>query len=86
MFLGLGFGNSVNSEKIVAIVNPNSIPIKRLISEAREHRKVIDATYGKKTRSVVITNEDFVVLACPSTETLTRKLNGRKTSKINPEE
>ena len=58
-----GLGNVVNSSRIVSIVSPESAPVKRLITEARNNNKLIDATYGRKTRAVIICDSDHVVLS-----------------------
>ncbi len=58
----IGNGNYVSGERIVAVINPDSAPVKRMIQEAKEERRLIDATFGKKTRSVIITDSDHVIL------------------------
>lgn len=61
--LNVGFGNLVSEERIVAMVHPESAPIKRIIREAGERGSLIDASYGRKTRSVIITDSDHVILS-----------------------
>jgi len=61
--INIGFGNMVSSERMLAVVSPDSAPIKRLISEARERGMLIDATYGRKTASVFVMDSDHVVLS-----------------------
>lgn len=61
--INIGFGNAVNADRVIAIVSPESAPIKRVITEAREKGKLIDASYGRKTRSVVVTDSDHIILS-----------------------
>ncbi len=61
--INIGFGNMVSAERMLAVVSPDSAPIKRLISESREHGMLIDATYGRKTAAVFIMDSDHVVLS-----------------------
>lgn len=61
--INIGFGNMVSSERMLAVVSPDSAPIKRLIQEARERGMLIDATYGRKTASVFVMDSDHVVLS-----------------------
>ena len=64
--LNIGFGNMVSTERLVAIVSPDSAPIKRMIQEGRDRGVLIDATYGRKTRSVVIMDSDHIILCDPA--------------------
>jgi hypothetical protein len=68
--INIGFGNYVNKERIVAIVSPDSAPMKRLKDEAKKHNKLIDATCGRKTRAIVITDSDHVILVPLHPETM----------------
>lgn len=61
--INIGFGNMVASSRIVAIVSPDSAPIKRIISDGKEQGRIIDATYGRKTRAVIITDSDHIILS-----------------------
>lgn len=61
--INIGFGNMVSAERMLAIVSPDSAPIKRLIQESRERGMLIDATYGRKTAAVVVMDSDHVVLS-----------------------
>ena len=70
--INIGFGNMVSANRLVAIVSPESAPIKRIISDARERGGLIDATYGRRTRAVIITDSDHVIL---SAETVANRLN-----------
>lgn len=68
--INIGFGNVVSANRIITIVSPESAPIKRIISVARENNKLIDATYGRRTRAVIITDSDHVVLSAVQPETV----------------
>lgn len=74
--LNVGFGNMVVASRIVSIVNPSSAPSKRLKDEAKESRKLVDATNGRRTRSIVVTDSDHVILSAIQTETLAQRLLG----------
>ncbi|HOQ75833.1 MAG TPA: DUF370 domain-containing protein [Thermoclostridium sp.] len=73
--INVGFGNIVSASKIVAIVSPESAPIKRIIQEARERGTLIDATYGRRTRAVIVTESDHVVLSALQPETIAHRLS-----------
>lgn len=75
--INIGFGNIVAANRIVAIVSPESAPIKRLISVARDEGTLIDATYGRRTRAVIITDSDHVILSAVQPETVAQRLVGR---------
>ena len=68
--VNIGFGNIVSERRIIAIVSPDSSPIKRMIQEARERGMLIDATCGRRTRSVIITDSDHVILSAVQSETV----------------
>jgi regulator of extracellular matrix RemA (YlzA/DUF370 family) len=72
--LSIGYGNLVAEDKIVAVLAPESAPIKRLIHEAKEQGMLIDATYGRKTRSVLVMNSGHVILTAATAETLNSKM------------
>lgn len=72
--LSIGFGNVVSSHRIVAIVAPDSAPIKRLIQEAREKGRLIDGTYGRRTRAVIITDSDHIILSSILADTVAHRL------------
>lgn len=76
--INIGFGNVVSANRIVAIVSPESAPIKRIISEARERGMLIDATYGRRTRAVIITDSDHVILSAVQPETVANRLAARE--------
>ncbi len=73
--LNIGFGNVVSTSRIVAIVSPESAPIKRIVQEAKEKGSLIDATYGRRTRAVIITDSDHVILSAVQPETVAGRLN-----------
>lgn len=84
--INVGFGNMVSSGRLIAIVGPDSAPIKRMIQEARELGRLIDATYGRKTRAVLIMDPDHIVLSALQPETVAARANGRETDGEEDEE
>jgi hypothetical protein len=74
--LNVGFGNVVVARRIIAIVNPSSAPSKRLKDAAKEVRKLVDATNGRRTRAIIVTDSDHVVLSAIQAETLAQRLMG----------
>lgn len=74
--LNIGFGNIVNTDKIVAIINPDSAPAKRMIQRAKETECIIDATQGRRTKSVIITDSAHIVLSALQPETLAGRFQG----------
>jgi len=81
--INIGFGNIVAANRIVAIVSPESAPIKRVIQEARDRGMLIDATYGRRTRAVVITDSDHVILSAVQPETVAHRLNSKENNEEN---
>ncbi|MGI5920285.1 MAG: extracellular matrix/biofilm regulator RemA [Syntrophomonadaceae bacterium] len=75
--VNIGFGNIVAANRIVAIVSPESAPIKRIIQEAREKGILIDATYGRRTRAVIIVDSGHVVLSAVQPETVANRLTAK---------
>ncbi len=73
--LNIGFGNFIVADRIIAIVNPNSAPMKRLKEEARETKRLIDATQGRKTRSIIITDSNHIILSAIQPETISQRLS-----------
>lgn len=71
--LNIGFGNTVVAERVVAIVSPNSSPMKRLKDEAREDHHLIDATHGRRTRSIIIMDSNHIVLSAIQAETISQR-------------
>jgi regulator of extracellular matrix RemA (YlzA/DUF370 family) len=74
-FINIGFGNMVSAGRIVAITCPDSAPVKRLVQDARDDGRVIDVSCGRRTRSVIITDSDHVILSAIQTETITNRLS-----------
>jgi regulator of extracellular matrix RemA (YlzA/DUF370 family) len=74
--INIGFGNTVISNRVVAVVMPSSAPSKRLREEARSSQRLIDATHGRKTRSIIITDSNHVILSAVHAETLSLRLSG----------
>ena len=72
--INIGFGNMVSAERLVAIVSPDSAPIKRIIQEAKENGTLIDATHGRRTRAVIITDSDLIILTYLQSETVAARL------------
>ena len=72
--INIGFGNMVSANRIVAIVSPDSAPIKRIISDSREKGQLVDATYGRRTRAVVITDSGYVILSAILPETVAGRM------------
>lgn len=75
VLVNIGFGNMVNKDKVVAIISPDSAPVKRQIQQGKENRSVIDATQGRKTKSVIFTANDKIILSALTPETLTGRFN-----------
>ena len=72
--INIGFGNIVSASRVVAIVSPESAPIKRIIQEARDRGRLIDATYGRRTRAVVVIDSDHVILSAVQPETVAHRV------------
>ncbi len=72
--LNIGFGNTVVAERVVAIVNPSSAPIKRLREEAKVSGRLIDASQGRRTRSIIITDSNHIILSAIQAETVSQRL------------
>ncbi|MBE3572550.1 MAG: DUF370 domain-containing protein [Moorella humiferrea] len=81
--INIGFGNIVSAKRIVAIVSPESAPIKRIIQEARDRGMLIDATYGRRTRAVIITDSEHVILSAVQPETVAHRLSSREPVNTN---
>lgn len=78
--LNIGFGNYISSEKIIAVVSPDSAPIRRTISESRKKGILIDATQGRKTRAVIFTDSGHVILSGVQTESVANRMNRKNDS------
>ena len=81
--INIGFGNIVNANRLIAIVSPESAPIKRIIQEARDRGMLIDATYGRRTRAVIITDSYHVVLSAVQPETVAHRLDTRDQAEVD---
>ena len=75
--INIGFGNIVSANKVVAIVSPESAPIKRLIQESRDSKMLVDATYGRRTRAVIITDSNHIILSAVQPETVAHRFIGK---------
>ena len=73
--INIGFGNMVSSNRLIAIVSPESAPIKRIVQEARDKGSLIDATYGRRTRAVIIMDSDHIILSAVQPETVANRLD-----------
>ncbi len=82
--INIGFGNIVSANRIISIVSPDSAPIKRLVQEAKDSKMAIDATYGRRTRAVLIMDSGHVILSAVQPETVASRLD--KDDKIDEEE
>ena len=78
VLVNIGFGSMVAAGRLLAIVAPDSAPIKRVIQEARDRGMLIDASYGRKTKSVLLMDTDHVILSAVSPETITARVMGRE--------
>mgnify|MGYP003306619454 CR=1 FL=1 len=74
--INIGFGNMVSAGRIVAITCPDSAPVKRLVQDARDDGRVIDVSCGRRTRAVIITDSDHIILSAIQAETITNRLTG----------
>jgi len=72
--MNIGFGNFVNSERVISILDPDSAPMKRLREEAKQSKKLVNATYGRRTRSIIITDSNHVILSALQPETVINRL------------
>ena len=76
--INIGFGNTVVSDRIISILSPESAPIKRVISEARDRAQLVDATYGRRTRAVIITDSGHIVLSSIQPDTIAQRFTPKK--------
>ena len=84
--INIGFGNMISAGRLIAIVSPDSAPIKRMVQEARDRGVLIDATYGRRTRAVLIMDNDHLVLSALQTETVANRLAGEREADDGEEE
>ena len=75
--INIGFGNMISANRLIAIISPESAPVKRIIQEARDGRRLIDATYGRRTRAVIITDSDHIILSAIQPETVAHRIDSR---------
>ena len=73
--MNIGFGNVVNTAKVIAVVSPDAAPVKRMIQNAKQIGQVIDATQGRRTKSVIVTEEDHIILSALQPETLVKRFH-----------
>ena len=85
-FINIGFGNMVSAGRIVAIASPDSSPIKRLVQDAKEEGRTIDVSCGRRTRAVIITDSDHVILSAIQAETITNRLSYDEETESDDEE
>lgn len=78
--INIGFGNIVVADRVIAIVSPESAPIKRIVSEGKERGTCIDATYGRRTRAVIITDSGHIILSALQPETVSNRFNDNSES------
>ena len=84
--INVGYGNFISSSRIIAIIGPESAPVKLMIQEAREERRLIDATYGRRTRAVIISDSDHVILSAVQPETIAHRFDIKDNTTIVEEE
>ena len=80
--INIGFGNMVSAQRIIAIVSPESAPIKRIIQDAREGASLIDATCGRRTRAVLITDSGHIILSAIQPETVANRFTGKSEGQV----
>lgn len=79
--LNIGFGNAVAADRVVAIVSPNSAPMKRLKDEAKQERRLVDATHGRRTRSIIVMDSNHIILSAIQAETVSQRFTSLKSAK-----
>ena len=84
--INIGFGNLIASARIVTVVTPESAPVKRIVSDAKEKTMLIDSTCGRKTKSVIITDSGHIILSAVSPETIALRVNGKDLDNTDTEE
>ena len=84
--INIGFSSMIAASRLLAIVDPDSAPIKRVIQEARDRGMLIDASYGRKTKSVILMDTDHVILSALTPETLTARMTGQQVEETEEEE
>ena len=84
--INIGFGNMISAGRLIAIVSPDSAPIKRMVQEARERGVLIDASFGRRTRAVLVMDNDHLVLSALQPETVANRIAGQDTAAEEEEE
>lgn len=84
--INIGFGNIVSANRLVAIVSPDSAPIKRIIQDARDRGMLIDASYGRRTRAVIITDSDHIILSAVQPSTVAHRLDSSADDLLDKED
>lgn len=84
--INIGFGNMVSAERLLTVVSPDSAPVKRLVQEAKERAMVIDASFGRKTKSVLVMDTDHVILSAIPPEAIAKRLNDKEGETYRDEE
>ena len=84
--INIGFGSVISAGRVLAVLSPESAPIKRVVQEARERSMLIDASYGRRTRSVLLMDTDHVILSAALPETITARLEGRTAAEEQTED
>ena len=84
--INIGFGNMVSASRLVAGVSPESAPIKRIISDARDNGQLVDATYGRRTRAVIITDSGHIILSAVQPETVAGRFGDKAEKDTVPED
>ena len=84
--INIGFGNMVSANRLVAVVSPESAPIKRIINDARDKGQLVDATYGRKTRAVIIADSGHIILSAIQPETVAGRVSGKADRENGDEE
>lgn len=79
-FINIGFGNVIHAQRIIAVVSPDSAPIKRMVQEGKDRGIVIDASFGRKTRAVIVMDSDHIILSYLTAETLANRIAGEEKS------
>lgn len=83
--INIGFGNMVNGDRLIAVVSPDSAPVKRIVQDARDKGAVIDATYGRRTHAVLVMDSDHIILSALSPESVAARMAGETGTDAKPE-
>ncbi|NLN56068.1 MAG: DUF370 domain-containing protein [Clostridiales bacterium] len=77
-FVDIGFGNTVNTQRVIGVVSPDSLPVRRLIQDAKNINRVIDVSCGKKTRAVIITDSEHIILSAEEVNVIAERMNSQQ--------